>query len=561
MYIAPNSDVRILQNIRVDPEYDNTIYFGNENAQRTYFMGKTKHTLTEQYYVRIEDGIIKVEIPIGSLVDCNYMMFKNTSFENKWFYAFIDKVEYVNNVTTRVHFTIDVMQTWYFDYDLAYSLVEREHVRDDTVGANIIEENFQVEDYVYQGFQELYKNGNIGLDDLKIVVAYARNYTVGQTIDEYNIYDNTIQAVDLFAYDIDAVGSLNLAIAINQLNGANQLDNIIDIYAVPSFALPTNAVTNATDFTYTANAIPSQALGKYVNANVVKPVSGTVFTDVKAMSNYTPVNNKLYTYPYCCLELSNPMGQKVQYAYEDLPSVEISGVDYAQFEIMSTITNPVQLTAYPRYYKRLGGSETKPLNSEAGISIANYPKCAFSGDAYKAWLAQNSVPMMIDTVMNIATGAVMGAVMGAGGGAAIGAVIGAGLGAVESGASVIASDVKAHKASDATRGSINNGNVMHSQGVNVFNVAMKHIPNQYAKIIDDYFSLYGYTVNELKMPSRSNRKHWTYVKTKSCNFGRRELPSDELAQIKSIYDRGVRFWNDGDKIGDYVTYLSDNTPV
>lgn len=96
MYIAPNSDVRILRGVQCDVEYNNTIYFASRNAQTTYFSNKTVHHLTEQYYVRVENGVIKVELPIASVIGCNYMMFKNTSFENKWFYAFITQVEYVN---------------------------------------------------------------------------------------------------------------------------------------------------------------------------------------------------------------------------------------------------------------------------------------------------------------------------------------------------------------------------------------------------------------------------------------------------------------------------------
>ena len=53
---------------------------------------------------------------VEALYNCNYLAFQNASFGGKWFYAFIDSVEYVNNVTSEVTYTIDVMQTWHFQY-------------------------------------------------------------------------------------------------------------------------------------------------------------------------------------------------------------------------------------------------------------------------------------------------------------------------------------------------------------------------------------------------------------------------------------------------------------
>ena len=59
-------------------------------------------------------------------------MFQNPNFGSKWFYAFIDSVEYVSNNTTYVYFTIDEMTTWFFDYSLPACMVEREHVTSDS---------------------------------------------------------------------------------------------------------------------------------------------------------------------------------------------------------------------------------------------------------------------------------------------------------------------------------------------------------------------------------------------------------------------------------------------
>lgn len=560
MYIQPNSEIRILKEIPFDNSYKDTLYFSTLQEQTTYFTSKTKYTLSAQYYVRVNRGVIKVEQPIQNIQDCNYLMFRNISFGNKWFYAFILNVEYVNNETSKIEFEIDVMQTYFFNIFLKSCFIEREHSATDAIADNIEDEPFNIEDYVYQSFGNIYAGD---LDTLKIVVAYARNYGVGERIEPYSIIDNTIQCVDLFAFDINSTGALHLGQAIDRVVSLNQIDNIIDIYAVPSIMLPDNSVTNTTDFTYRANAIPTRSLGKHVQTVVAKPQSGMIFTDVKGgnEANYIPKNNKLYTYPYCCLEISTPNGQKVQYAFEDFPNA-----NNAEFDIVGTITNPVQISIFPRYYKRLGGVESLPPNSEAGLTIASYPKTAYSSDAYKAWLAQNSVPMIINTIMAGIGGAIVGGAMSGGAGAGVGAelaitgetsaITGAGIGALfgmgKSMANDTASAIKAMRTSDATRGSINNGNVLHSQGIYTFNKAVKHIPNQIMRNVDNFFTMYGYASNNVKVPNRAVRERFTYTKTKGCTaLG--DAPADDVRKICSIYDNGIRFWRDTTSVGDFTS--------
>ena len=61
-------------------------------------------------------------------------MYQNESYSDKWFYAFITKMEYVNNGMTRIEIITDVWQTWQFDIEFKESFIEREmiNVSDDT---------------------------------------------------------------------------------------------------------------------------------------------------------------------------------------------------------------------------------------------------------------------------------------------------------------------------------------------------------------------------------------------------------------------------------------------
>ena len=118
MYISPNTTIRMLKDVPLDNTYRNTIYFANVANQTSYFSGKTKYTFAAQSYQRVQKGTLRIGRKADDLYDCNYLMFQNTAYGNKWFYAFVVGVEYVNNETSEVIFEIDVMQTWHFDYDV-----------------------------------------------------------------------------------------------------------------------------------------------------------------------------------------------------------------------------------------------------------------------------------------------------------------------------------------------------------------------------------------------------------------------------------------------------------
>ena len=82
------------------------------------------------------------------------------------------------------------------------------------------------------------------------------------------------------------------------------------------------------------------------------------------------------------------------------------------------------------------------------------------------------------------------------------------------------------------------------------------VTSEYAKIIDDYFTRYGYSTKRLKVPNRNSRPHWNYVKTVGCTVTG-SIPSDDIRLICSIYDTGITFWKNGSEIGNYSL---DNSP-
>ena len=140
-YIAPNSIIEFFGDLGLSPNYEDTFYFPSVAAKDSFFSQRAKvATAASCTYVRGERGKVRVQIGMNPLIYAHYMRYKNTSFENKWFYAFITRVNYINNQTSEVEFVPDVVTTWMGAFSLGGCLVEREHVINDAIGAHLMDE-------------------------------------------------------------------------------------------------------------------------------------------------------------------------------------------------------------------------------------------------------------------------------------------------------------------------------------------------------------------------------------------------------------------------------------
>ena len=154
MVIVPNSRIRLLK-CPIEMDNENQLTFANVTAQTNYFLSLPYLEETNCSYQR-KDGVIRFEtdpngvngITFEDLLKYNYVMYQNTSYSNKWFYAFIKNITYKNDGMSELTIETDTFQSWQFDIVYKRTFVEREHVNDDTVGLHTIPENLELGDYV-----------------------------------------------------------------------------------------------------------------------------------------------------------------------------------------------------------------------------------------------------------------------------------------------------------------------------------------------------------------------------------------------------------------------------
>ena len=93
-------------------------------------------------------------------------------------------------------------------------------------------------------------------------------------------------------------------------------------------------------------------------------------------------------------------------------------------------------------------------------------------------------------------------------------------------------------------------------GFQTFTIKTKTLTSEMAKIIDNYFSMYGYKINKVQKPNLCARSAFTYIKTVGCNIST-NICTEDRVKITNIFDSGITFWRNGNKIADYT---QTNTP-
>ena len=144
-----NSQIILCKNIKMDKNYNNVLNYSEADLLAICEANKLEKA-TNYSFVKPNGNAIDVSFSYSNCLKANYIAFQNPYYDNKWFFAFVDSVEYRNNSLTRITFTIDVFSTWFNKITLQTCYVEREHVNDDSIGLHTIPENIETGEYKAQ---------------------------------------------------------------------------------------------------------------------------------------------------------------------------------------------------------------------------------------------------------------------------------------------------------------------------------------------------------------------------------------------------------------------------
>ena len=110
---------------------------------------------------------------------------------------------------------------------------------------------------------------------------------------------------------------------------------------------------------------------------------------------------------------------------------------------------------------------------------------------------------------------------------------------------------------NAVKGDINSGDIVTALGENRFTFYRMSVKQEYAKLIDDYFSMYGYQINMVTLPHITGRENWNFVKTVGANI-EGDIPEDDMNELKSLFNNGITIWHNPST---YLDYSQSNAIV
>ena len=621
-YIEPNSTVHLLKGVPLEPTYENSVWYRTPEAQLADFMRYNAYTLSNNTYVHKSKGVIRVEMTMAQVYDCNYLLFKNINFENKWFYAFITRVEYISNDVTEIHFVIDVLQTWLFQIVLEKSFIEREITGSDHNQDWLIPESVDVGQYF------TYEDAHWLDDSTDLVYVVCAPFTINE--DQPNDWTARNYAgvsmvggipsgmhytiFNLMSTLNKALAALTGTIAVYDADGnslgskANLVSEIVSIVLAPAalFTATTDTYHPIWDtyMPYHYNSVPYYAASEnYVQSYPIR-------------------NKKLTAYPYQYVLVTDHNGNDKIYrpelfSYNDTASVML--------QLFGDTTPNGGVLAFPKYYNSFDsdGHDTGLPSYDIleGCKMGGLPTISWTPDVWKAWLsstgvegamqmAKSAIESLVESYnqaseysqnSSLSTSRYAQDTYGATGNT--GSKLQKGLNGVVNSVdnfltyltkdgvdAAIDRGLKIGGAASVLIGVVQNMSTYYQQslkpntvvgsqsggaklGANLINLSayLIGLGIEAANRLDDFFDAYGYQVNKFDIPwlfritnyDNMARMYRYYVKTAGANI-HGSIPKDDIDLIEAVFDSGIRFWygdngDHPDALMNINDYTLDNT--
>lgn len=492
-----------------NPEH--TIAFTSYTQQRDYFLSLNHKSINNISTIKEHLKSLRIDLTYSQAKNYDYLMYMLDG-ETKYKYAFIKEVKYIQEDCTEIIYEPDYIQTYLFDYNVGSCFVEREHVKDDTIGLHTIPENLQLGEYVHNFYKQ---DENLEPADGVIVgsTMYYKDENKASFTNQIGAkYGGIYSGVRYYYFHATtSSGTSGITSFLQMLADDGKIDAVSSMFLAPKFL-------------FSQTSEPTEG--------PISPFTGMKEYDViigkqKTLNGYTPKNNKLLTFPYNYLLVDNGTGGNAEYHYEDFKQSDGTIGDNCNFKVIGTLTPGCSIRMIPEYYKGTNYCEVE------GINLGKFPQCNWATDQFTNWLTQNGV--------NIAT-QIAGAGISIAGGVASGGVgLAVAGGSIMGVANTMAEIYKASRIPPQTSGNVNSGDIITSSGANTFHFYGMSIRKEYAQSIDEYFSKYGYKVNRVKTPNKNHRSCWWYTKTMDTRiYG--DIPVDAIEKIRELYENGITFW-------------------
>lgn len=534
---SPDSSVRLL-NMQIDPELRNTLWFPDRNTQTNWFLSQTDFmSFTDYSYVKKDDTIV-LACREEDIWRFNYVMYQNSNFSNKWFYAFIVKREWASDYSTRIYLKTDPLQTWMFDWVLKTSFVSRQHSTTDVAGDNIVPEPIGGDTQIYQ---------------------------------QAGWYDASPGTIRIFAtsfYNGQAPEGGEL------LNGIYSGATMVDVEPATSDGA---AAISATLNSYVENGTAS-AVARIQQSCFIYLADGAVAEysqHPSTVDGYVPKNKKILSGAFIKGYLT-AYGQMVDFTPEFCYGNDVqvrakndvtTGTTYFYIENYGSatteddtgtlgfcVTIPESTWAYNQYkndYNLHNTSNSMMVQRSKQNQFVSSLNAGVGLAGNIAGLATGVVDMVKPVNALSPTGltdSVSGLVGNVQGGINNVNTLMQNFGGYDEISQQLAAIGESYNAPPV--GNVAASNPFLAAGITKMRWGWKVPDQRIARLYDDFLTVYGYAQNRYMVPNLHARQSWTYIKTAElmadCN-----CPSEDEIMIRAAFNRGIFFWAYTANYGDF----------
>lgn len=577
----------------------------NSNIYSTQFNTATyaMNLTTVGSFVDIYSGQVKVQQFSETLISSgyNYIAIANPitatgSSRGRYIFAFIDAIEYINDKTSLIRYTIDDWLSYVDRMVVPKCYVERHMISRSadsrinytepesiTIGNRIDKTRQTNTTFEGTGF---YISSTMDLHDDRATQYYMPQITYSGS----NRYVNGLYFSNVF--DIKTAGGRNGAEALigNYMNPGENLESINTFQGILQGSWLQNPKLGAMNSIVSMQCVPLLHSGT-VGANTFesKTSSVTIMPSDLTLNGVTVKNKKVFTSQFMTICVSDNNGNINVYKPEGFISDDVAyfytfecfspdfecatiPVRYQTATSMSNLDNALfidrkedtQVTANSAKiaeFKNSMGYIKSRFNESSNYNVSSI------GNAVS--LGTNTINSGINAVVSAATDNVAGLVNSG---------LSATTGLIGAGANQLMTDVQ-HKANkenlrfnysvdniinrftntNSLCGSKGGGRMLQSyldgqtygDGTNMVMDCIKfwvQCPSpQDIRKIDEFFEYYGYAVQQVTTPQLLSRSNWNFVKTvdcsvKSVNYNN-QIPAGSLAVMNSIFNGGVTLWH------------------
>lgn len=502
-----NTVVKIMRNVPLDDTYRDVLYFTSPAAQTSTLNSFTKYTYTDMSYQRVSNSIssprgpysCRIPVIADSVYDCNYMAFNNGT---KWFYCFIKEINFINENNTEIIYTIDWFQTYMFDIEIQPCMVVREHPMTDTNFHSTTPEPVNVTWYNVKKVSDYFRTNPY------IVLVATPSSAIDDLLNQPRIIGGIYSGLKYYATPLDNYEAINEL--INKLDWTSGGNPIVAIFmaSAPPFV--------GTDVSFTEVSTLAEKAPTSING-------------------YFYTNHKLLNYPYRYFELRSTNGNKI------ILRPELINSENVVFRVYNINSLTPSLVAIPAY----NGSEDNFLFS---VEYNETVQCAWSSNAFANYYSSTVITNGMANFANVLNTAASAAGGYATGGAKGAASSGGQWGMVSSSINQFGESLQQFFTANSFNGSIS-GSTNYSLGRIGFELYEYTANNENLQQIDEFFTMYGYATNLVKLPEMKNRESFNYVQLDNPIITG-SVPVPGMERIKKMFSDGVRLWHTTD-VGNY----------